>query len=133
MARGPLVFQIWLFFHEQKTIQYILHSYVKRFIDNTTADRYIIELFGIYASSLCKEVWETLLVPEIRFHYISGRYNYEPFFLKLDQLFSTKWFLYNNMYCLRFNTITKVILYIYPVLDNLVLTINDLSINWNIL
>ena len=35
------------------------------------------------------------------------------------------------MNCLRFDTITKIILYIYPVLDNLVLTINDLTINWN--
>ena len=53
--------------------------------------------------------------------------------LRLDKPLNTKWFLYNNMDCLRFNTITKIILYIYPVLDNLVLTINDLSINWKIL
>ena len=32
--------------------------------------------------------------------------------------------LYNNMDCLGFDTITKIILYIYPVLDNLVLTIS---------
>ena len=44
----------------KKAIQYILHSCVKRFIDNTTVVYYIIELLGIYSPNLCIEVWESL-------------------------------------------------------------------------
>ena len=56
-----------------------------------------------------------------------------PKAILFDNYFNTKWLIYNNMDCLRFYTIPKVILYFYPVLVNLSFMINDLSITWNML